>query len=197
MLQLRCNKTTFLTKVFLLSKIKENRFLGISQKPHWDRQSWSRHFGGRRFQEKKRSFLLEAQEFTAQHYKKHPQSDTEEEDDQAPKSTHHHTSSKLHKLKLSRFNGDYLAWSEFRDSFEADVHTNKYLCEVSKFNYLNPAQLDREAASTIGGFRLSKQNYKEAVDMLQARFGQPAKIQRAHLRALVNLMKPNDNPEST
>ena len=28
--------------------------------------------------------------------------------------------------------------------------------------------------------------------MLQARFGQPAKIQRAHLRALVNLMKPND-----
>ena len=53
------------------------------------------------FQEEKRSFLLDAQWFSAQHYQKHPKSDTEEEDDQAPKSTNHNASlaqSKLHQL---------------------------------------------------------------------------------------------------
>ena len=52
------------------------------------------------FQEEKRSFLLDAQCFSAQHSQKHPKSDTEE-DDQAPKSTNHNASlaqSKLHQL---------------------------------------------------------------------------------------------------
>ena len=110
----------------------------------------SRH-GGRRLSKREEVSCLK--HFSAHRYKKHPQSDTEEEDDQAQKSTHRHASSKLHNLTLIPFI-DYLAWPKFWDRFEADFLSDKSLSEVSKFNYLG-AQLDREAASTISGFRLS------------------------------------------
>lgn len=42
----------------------------------------------------------------------------------------------LPKLNLPNFTGDYIKWVEFRDIFEASVHSREDLPNVAKFSYL-------------------------------------------------------------
>ncbi|XP_006819849.1 uncharacterized protein LOC102803860 [Saccoglossus kowalevskii] len=53
------------------------------------------------------------------------------------------------------------------------------------------AQVEGEAAKTIEGLQLSSANYKEALQLLKDRYGQPHKLISCHMTALWQLPKPN------
>ena len=86
--------------------------------------------------------------------------------------------SRLPKLSLPTFNGNPLQWQTFWGSFNAAVHSNSNLSGVEKFNYLR-TQTSGEAAKAISGFPLTNTNYKQAIALLNERFGHSYKIVNA------------------
>lgn len=97
--------------------------------------------------------------------------------------------SRLPKLTLPIFTGDPLAWQTFWDSFSAAVDSSPTLGAIQKFNYLR-AQLQGDAARTIAGLPLTEANYSQSISLLRERFGQPNKIQNAHMQALLEIPSP-------
>ena len=81
---------------------------------------------------------------------------------------------RLTKLNLPTISGNPLTWNTFWDSFNVAVNSNPNLEGVQIFNYLR-AQLSGDAARAIAGFPLTNNNYKQAVDLLKTRFGEPKK----------------------
>ncbi|KZS02076.1 Uncharacterized protein APZ42_001028, partial [Daphnia magna] len=98
-------------------------------------------------------------------------------------------SSHLPKFNLPEFDGNVLLWNTFWDVFEIEVHEKTKYSGATKFNFLN-SRLSGEAKALLNGLVPSNDNYVVAVDLLKKRFGQPAKIIMAHMRALVALTKP-------
>lgn len=98
-------------------------------------------------------------------------------------------SSHLPKFNLPEFDGNVLLWNTFWDVFEIEVHEKTKYSGATKFNFLN-SRLSGEAKALLNGLVPSNDNYVVAVDLLKKRFGQPAKIIMAHMRALVALPKP-------
>ena len=95
-------------------------------------------------------------------------------------------SARLPKLNLRSFDGDILQWLSFWDSFQAAVHSNTALSDVQKFTYLK-SLVERTARDAISGLTLSADNYKEAVDILERRFGNKQKIIAKHMDLLINI----------
>ena len=93
---------------------------------------------------------------------------------------------KLPKLSLKKFAGDSTPWMTFWDSFNSSVHTNPVLSDIDRFNYLN-SFLESAAAESIAGLTPTSANYREAVDTLQRRFGDPQVIISRHMDTLLNL----------
>ena len=106
-----------------------------------------------------------------------------------------HNVSHLPKLTLPIFEGDPLTWPTFWDSFDSAVHSNNVLTDVQRLNYLR-AHLGGEASRAVAGFPLTSANYCQSVDLLKNRFGQPQRIVNAHMHALMNLPKPNNEISS-
>ena len=88
----------------------------------------------------------------------------------APTVTPHVNQVKLPKLSLPHFSGNIMKWATFWDSYESAVHKNDDLTDVDKFNYLR-SLLERTAHEAISGLTLSSANYREAINILQKRFG--------------------------
>ena len=76
----------------------------------------------------------------------------------------------LPKISLPRFSGNPLKWSGFWDSLNSAVHNNPELSEAEKFNYLR-SLLEGFAHDAIAGLMLSSASYKEAIEILNKRFG--------------------------
>ena len=93
---------------------------------------------------------------------------------------------KLPKLTLKPFNGDTMHWTTFWDSFKSAIHENSALSEIDKFNYLK-SLLERSAREAIAGLTLTAANYREAVSILQKRFGNKQQIISRHMELLLNL----------
>ena len=93
---------------------------------------------------------------------------------------------KLPKITLPHFNGNVMKWSTFWDSYESAVHKNKDLSDVDKFNYLR-SLLERSAYDAIAGLTLSAANYKEAIEILEKRFGNKQMIIAKHMETLLNV----------
>lgn len=98
---------------------------------------------------------------------------------------------KLPKLSLPTFNGHKLDWQSFWDSFNIGVHDNISLSDVQKFNYFKSLLLG-EALSVVEGLALTNANYIKAIDLLKERYGQPHKITRIYMQALLDLPEPTD-----
>ena len=64
---------------------------------------------------------------------------------------------KLHRIELSKFNGDVLKFQHFWDQSEAAVRNNDDLPEVLKFTYLRSV-LTGSALQTIEGFAVTGAN---------------------------------------
>ena len=71
-------------------------------------------------------------------------------------------------------------------SFESAVHMNPDLTGVDKFNYLH-SLLDKSAAESVSGLKLTAANYEEAVSILKRRFGSKQQIVNKHMGALLSL----------
>lgn len=103
-----------------------------------------------------------------------------------PTTTHAKTSVKLPKLTLRPFSSDLTQWFTFWDSFSAAVHNNSQLVGVDKFNYLK-SLLSGTALEAIQGLALTEANYKEAVAILQQRFGNRQQIIDKHMDQLLKV----------
>ena len=78
-----------------------------------------------------------------------------------------------------------MRWTSFWDSYESAIHNNKELTDVDKFNYLR-SLLERTAYDAIAGLTLSSANYREAIEILQKRFGNKLLIISKHMETLLN-----------
>ncbi|XP_037529331.1 uncharacterized protein LOC119406672 [Rhipicephalus sanguineus] len=80
------------------------------------------------------------------------------------------TGAKLPKLTIAPFSGDVCKWTEFWEQFLQIVHNNVTLTTTEKFHYLRQF-LKGDAASAVAGLPTTEACYKDAVDLLQKRFG--------------------------
>lgn len=92
---------------------------------------------------------------------------------------------KLPKLSLPHFNGDLKKWPTFWDSYESAIRKNDELTDIDKFKYLR-SLLKCPALDAIAGLAWSAVNYKEAVEILQKRFGNKPLIISKHMETLLN-----------
>ena len=77
---------------------------------------------------------------------------------------------KLPKYKVEDFHGDPKKWKSFQESFEVAVMNNPDLTEVQMFHYLR-GYLKGEARLAIEGLPVTRDNFKEAVQLLERRVG--------------------------
>ena len=92
---------------------------------------------------------------------------------------------RLPKLELSKFGGDALEWSTFREQYEAAVD-NSDLQEVPKFVYLR-SLLVGEARKCVESLTVVKEYYDIACKALKDRFARPSQIIFAHIDKLLKL----------
>ena len=95
---------------------------------------------------------------------------------------------KLPKLELPKFDGDIINWRGFWDQFQVAIHENETIAEIDKFTYLK-SFLSNSALSAISGLSLNSANYKEAIDILQQRYGNTQVLISAHTTKFVQLPK--------
>ena len=93
---------------------------------------------------------------------------------------------KLRKLELKPFSGDPLEYQGFMDQFEVSVNSHEGLSDIDKFNYLLSFLKDK-ALAVVKGLSLSSENYKQALRLLQERFGNPQLLISAHLDKLIKI----------
>ena len=101
---------------------------------------------------------------------------------------------KLPKLSLSLFDGNPTEWITFWDSFQSTVHEHPQLSKVDKFKYLQKS-LTGNAAHTIAGLQITNENYDEAIDLLEKRFGNKQIIISRHIESLMDLPKISGNED--
>ena len=97
-------------------------------------------------------------------------------------------SCKLPKLELSVFKGDVLQWRGFEEQFTKTVHENENLSEIDKFIYLK-RYLGNQALAVVSGLSLTGANYKEAMELLRGRYGNPQVLISAYMESLLKLGK--------
>ena len=71
------------------------------------------------------------------------------------------------------------------DLFQAAVGKSTNLTGLEKFNYLRCFS-EGDALHAIAGFSLTNDNYKDALEILQNRYGNTQLKISAHMNALVN-----------
>lgn len=102
---------------------------------------------------------------------------------------------KLPKLSLPVFGGKLTEWLSFWEVFQSAVHNSTTLDSVQKFYYLK-GQLQSEAQMLIEGFAVTGDSYEEAIQLLQATYGDTEQLKIAHVLALLNMkecgMKANE-----
>ena len=97
------------------------------------------------------------------------------------RSTPSSTTTKLPKLDLSTFFGDYLTWTSFFDLFKGAVHNNTTLLDSQKLQYLK-GSLKGDAAKLLSSIPITYANYTVSLKMLPDRY----RNNRMIVRALVN-----------
>ena len=97
---------------------------------------------------------------------------------------------KLPKMVLKEYDGSFLKWSCFWDQFDVAVNQDDNLPDIQKFTYLK-SFLTGEAERAIQGLSLTKENYKNAVQILKTRFGNKQSRISAHMKELRNLKTVN------
>ena len=100
----------------------------------------------------------------------------------------HENKVKLSRLELSKFNGSIIEWKGFWDQFKSTVHENNNISVIEKFNYLRTL-LEDSALSAISGLILSAENYGQALEILQARYGNDQVLISAYMEKFVQIPK--------
>ncbi|XP_065092160.1 uncharacterized protein LOC135713002 [Ochlerotatus camptorhynchus] len=90
---------------------------------------------------------------------------------------------KLPTISLPEFDGDYMQWLGFHDTFLALIHSNAEVPAIQKFHYLRAA-LKGEAAQLIESISISSANYNLAWQTLVDRYANDYLLKKRHLQAL-------------
>lgn len=93
---------------------------------------------------------------------------------------------KLPTINLPKFNGQYVKWLEFHDTFASLIHDNESLSDVQKFHYLR-ASLESDASDIIKSLQISAANYDIAWKLLCDRYTNKKLLIQNHLSELFNL----------
>ncbi|XP_055623484.1 uncharacterized protein LOC129766910 [Toxorhynchites rutilus septentrionalis] len=93
---------------------------------------------------------------------------------------------KLPTITLPEFNGDYMHWLAFHDTFLALIHSNPDVPEIQKFHYLKAA-VKGEAAQLIESIAISSANYNLAWHSLKSRYSNDYLLKKRHLQALFDI----------
>ena len=106
-------------------------------------------------------------------------------------STHHHVPPARDKVRLSKItlqpiDRDLTTWTTFWDSFKAAINENDSLTDIDKINYLR-GLLQHTALKAISGLTLTSANYREALVILQKRFGNKPLIVAKYMDALMHV----------
>ncbi len=94
-------------------------------------------------------------------------------------------SAKLPQLKMKNFSGNPIDWPSFWETFEASIHSDDEIEDIMKFNYLK-SYLEGPAADAVAGLKVMNSTYKEAIKLLESRFGDKQIIISAHMDKLLN-----------
>ena len=92
---------------------------------------------------------------------------------------------KLPKLEIKPFDGQPENWHEFWDSFNCTIHQSD-ISNVQKMTYLKNVVIG-SAAATIAGFKLSNENYTQAVTLLHERYDNKQLQVSSHMNNLLRL----------
>ena len=95
---------------------------------------------------------------------------------------------KLPKLELPTFKGDALKWQGFWDQFEVTINNNETLNDIDRFSYLR-RYISGQALAAISGLSLSKNNYTQAINLLQERYSNPQVLITAHMESLLKVKR--------
>ena len=93
---------------------------------------------------------------------------------------------RLPKISLQPFDGELTSWTPFWDAFKAAIHDNDSLTDIDKFNYLR-GLLQRTALKAISGIPLTSANHRQAVVILEKRFGNRPLIVAKHMDTLIHV----------
>lgn len=96
------------------------------------------------------------------------------------------SSIKLPTLNLPKFDGHYAQWLPFRDTFEALIDKNESLSDIQKFYYLR-SSLQGVASQVIHSLEISAANYREAWNLLKARFENKRLLIHHHVQGLFEM----------
>ena len=103
--------------------------------------------------------------------------------------------SKLPKLKLPSFGGQYAEFKNFFNSFSQLVDSEHSLSDIEKFNHLLNC-LHGQALETVKAFQITSENYPKAIGRLKARYDNNTLIfldNIASLFKLSSISKPNSS----
>ena len=98
---------------------------------------------------------------------------------------------RLPKLDIKHFSGQPEHWSEFWDSFNCAIHENDTISDVQKMTYLKNL-VEGSAAQTISGFKISKDNYLIALNLLKERYNNKHLQVTTHMNNLLELEPVTD-----
>lgn len=105
------------------------------------------------------------------------------------------TKVKLPELTITKFDGNIVNWQGFWDQFDSSINSRQSISDIDKFNYLKSLLCD-SACETISGLTLNSANYKEAIQLLQKRYGNTQVLINAHMKNFVQLQQvQNDDVE--
>ena len=93
---------------------------------------------------------------------------------------------KLPTIALPEFDGDYMQWLTFRDTFECLIHENDELPAIQKFHYLRAA-VKSEAAQVIESITISSNNYTLSWKMPTERYSNEYLLKKRHLKAMFGI----------
>ena len=106
----------------------------------------------------------------------------------------HPTRDSLPKLRLSKFDGDPLHWSDWSSMFKSIVH-DANLSLNGKMQHLQNSVIGK-AKSAIEGYGYSGDSYYEALKELETRFGKPSLVVKVTLDKLKKTARlQNDKPQ--
>ncbi|CAG9137863.1 unnamed protein product [Plutella xylostella] len=89
-------------------------------------------------------------------------------------------------IKLPTFNGDYLKWLEFRDTFDSLINQNESIPDINKFHYLK-SSLQDSALVAVKSIEVTSVNYKVAWQLLKDRYNNEKILINNHLKSLFSI----------
>ncbi|XP_022828982.1 uncharacterized protein LOC111358223 isoform X2 [Spodoptera litura] len=100
--------------------------------------------------------------------------------------SHSMNSIKLPTINLPKFDGNYLKWLEFRDTFDSLVNKNDSIPLINKYHYLR-SSLENSAAVVIRSIEFTADNYEKAWQILCNRYNSKNILINNHIKSLLSI----------